>query len=553
MDTQDPAAAPRALPLRVLGAVAAAYAGVVQAGFVWDDVPLVVDNLQTGDLANLPRFFAEDLWASTPGHDGGSGYYRPLMLTSLAVERAVYGLWAPGHHLHSLAWHLLGVWALMRLGRPALGGWGAAVAGLVMGLHPMQSEAVVWIAARNDPMAAALGLLALERVAWARPGATGRLTVGGLLTLLAGLAKESVVLLPGMLLVIDLVGGRRPRLGPYLALGGGIGAVLLLRLLVGVDASGAPAAVGWSLVLRESPRLVGLLATRVVVPWPLHSGMALEWIDRVPVWRWAVGLGALPVGIGVAVAAARRGERGALVGLAWAALAAAPVIVPIADKGLVGERYLYLSIAGVGWMLGAGAGPRLLLAVGALALPAIAAIQVRVPDWRTDRTLWDAALARLETPYTLGSVGHTRMDAGEVAAAFELYTRAIDDRRPDLSVCANLVRAGSLLGNPPLAAQTGRWSARRGCDGAAFRGRYALALVAVGEVEEAGAVFAPVPTAAWEGAHVLVRGTLARLAGDVAGEADALGHPAAPPDALERIDGLTRAAESATIPAGGRP
>ena len=149
---------PRWLPAVVLGLVAVCYLPTLRAGFVWDDIPLVVQNQITGDLKNLLRFFQEDLWAATPGQDGGTGYYRPLMLLSLAVDRAIFGLWAGGHHLHNLAWHLCGTLGLMALARPLLGPWGAVVAGLCFGLHPMQSEAVIWIAARNDPMAAALGL-----------------------------------------------------------------------------------------------------------------------------------------------------------------------------------------------------------------------------------------------------------------------------------------------------------------------------------------------------------------------------------------------------------
>ena len=81
---------PRWLPAVVLGLVAVCYLPTLRAGFVWDDIPLVVQNQITGDLKNLPRFFQEDLWAATPGQDGGTGYYRPLMLLSLALDRAIF-------------------------------------------------------------------------------------------------------------------------------------------------------------------------------------------------------------------------------------------------------------------------------------------------------------------------------------------------------------------------------------------------------------------------------------------------------------------------------
>ena len=70
----------------------------------------------TGSLLNLPRF-AVDLWSTTPNPEvAGSGYYRPLVLLDFAIDRALFGLWAPGT-THSLAWHLGAVALLGALAR----------------------------------------------------------------------------------------------------------------------------------------------------------------------------------------------------------------------------------------------------------------------------------------------------------------------------------------------------------------------------------------------------------------------------------------------------
>ena len=122
-------------------AVGLLYGALGLAGFVWDDIPLIVENRITGDLANVPLFFLEDLWASS-GVSGGhaSGYYRPLMLLSLAVDRALWGLSPAGHHLHSVAWHLAASGVLLVLLRrlvpplPALLGTG------VFALHPLPNK-----------------------------------------------------------------------------------------------------------------------------------------------------------------------------------------------------------------------------------------------------------------------------------------------------------------------------------------------------------------------------------------------------------------------------
>ena len=105
------------------------YAPLYRAGFVWDDSALVVDNALTGDLwGTLGAIFKTDLWRTLKLAGADSGYYRPLMLLSLAVDRALFGLSAPAHHIHNVLWHVAcvgGVYAVIqRLAGviPALGG-----------------------------------------------------------------------------------------------------------------------------------------------------------------------------------------------------------------------------------------------------------------------------------------------------------------------------------------------------------------------------------------------------------------------------------------------
>ena len=138
---------PRQALLLLLALVGVAYVGALQAGFVWDDVPLVLRNRLTGDLANLPQFFAMDLWDGSPVDQGVSGYYRPLFLVSLAVDRALFGLSSVGAHAQSLLWHGIAVVLAFHLLRGWLGVERAFAAALVFGLHPIQSEAVIWVAA----------------------------------------------------------------------------------------------------------------------------------------------------------------------------------------------------------------------------------------------------------------------------------------------------------------------------------------------------------------------------------------------------------------------
>jgi hypothetical protein len=287
-----------------------------------------------------------------------------------------------------------------------------------------------------------------------------------------------------------------------------------------VDAAGLPSGVGWALLGSEAHRVSGLMATRLLLPWPLHTGVALEWIDRLPVWRWAVGLSVLPFAFGLASLAAARGRRQPLIGLAWATLALAPLVIPIADKGLLGERYLYLSVIGLGWALGAGAGRRRLAFGGLLAVPAVFMIQVRVADWRSDETLWQSALSRLDTPYLHGAVAHILQRNGDTVGALEAFVRALDDPRPDPSACTHAVQSATALGQAGLAAQVGHWSARKGCSGEAFDGRYGTALALAGDWERAGRVAARAGSSPSDEMLVVLRAALSRRRGETGAAVD---------------------------------
>ncbi len=469
-----------ALPLLLL-AVALAYWGIWTAGFVWDDAGLVLQNRLTGDLSNLPRFFAMDLWDGSPVDQGVSGYYRPLMLVSLALDRALVGFEPGFYHLHSLAWHLLAVAGAYALTRPALGWRGALVVAGLFGLHPVQSEAVIWVAGRNDPMAAALGLWALHAVAWVPPGRRQQATAL-VLTALAGFAKESVVLLPAMLLAVDAVAARRPDWRRHLPVLAGIGLVIGARALAGVGGATWPPDIGWRLLLARTPELLALVGRLLVLPTGLTAGHALEWLDRMPPGQRLLGLGGLVLwGLAVWVGW-RRSGRVALLGPAWTLLSLAPLVLPLADKGLFGERYLYLSLLGVGFTLATALrGKELVLLL--LAPLAVAGVQRRLPDWQDEARLWEQAVAATPTPYTWSGLGHIRRSRGQDAEALSLFVAALDDRLPDRTVCPQVVGTALAMGRPALAAQLGAWAAQKGCDSGAFQGQYAVALGFVGEWE----------------------------------------------------------------------
>jgi hypothetical protein len=532
---------PRQALLLLLALVGVAYVGALQAGFVWDDVPLVLRNRLTGDLANLPQFFAMDLWDGSPVDQGVSGYYRPLFLVSLAVDRALFGLSSVGAHAQSLLWHGIAVVLAFHLLRGWLGVERAFAAALVFGLHPIQSEAVIWVAARNDPMAAALGLGALCCLRAERPGPLAW-AGAALLTLLAGLTKESVVLLPALGLVLDLGQGRRPTLFRASPLLLGLGLALGMRALAGVGGATWPEESGWRLLIAESPRLFGLLGSWLVWPAPLSAAHTLEWLDRSSALR--IGLGAL-AGLGLLGAGLWPGEtaRARRAGLAWTALCLGPVLVPIADKGLVGERYAYLPLLGVGLLVAAALPASRAAWIGLLGLPAALAIGARCPDWRDDLSLWASAVEATPSPYASASYALALREAGRAEEALPFFVAALDDPLPYREACPRLLGTLIDLGRPGVAVQRGRWAKGQGCAGGAFRGQLARAYLLAGGVEEARAELVGAPPDP-EGRAVVVAAALHLLDGDEG--AFALLEAAEPAEA----EPLRRRAERLLVSAG---
>jgi hypothetical protein len=357
--------------------------------FVWDDQVLVVRNVLTDDVANLPRFFAVDLWSTVDAHgQEGTPYYRPMMLVELLIDRTLFGLSPLAHRLHSLLWHLLCVGLVWRF----LRGWrddavSATAAAALFALHPLHLELTAFVAARNDAMAAAGVLGALILLEGRRAG-PGRLLGAGACALYALLSKESAALLPGLLLVVDLARWGRPgQLARYGALlgAGAIWAGLRSRVALADMQGGA-----LSGALAGAPAALAFYARQLFNPLVYDP---TAYVDSVsPAW-WALAALAGLVGL-----LAARGGRAALAGLGLAGLTFAPALVGVHFAEMYAHRYVYLPLAGLALMVHAALAGRLSgrgrwVALGAAVGLALATLRAE-PVWASTRTFWEHVYAR---------------------------------------------------------------------------------------------------------------------------------------------------------------
>ena len=441
----------------VLGVALAASVTSLRNGFVYDDVPVVVEDRRIHSLARPSELLVSPYWAETMQ----DRLYRPATTVSLALD------WALGRgnaflfHATNVALHLLVVALVLTLAAPVLGG-AAAVAGLWFAVHPIHVEAYANVVGRSELLSAAAYLVAF--LAYSAEGAGARdaprsarralLAVTVLLSAaLAYAAKEHALTLPAALLLADAwlaraSGEPLPRVfGRHALLWTGVSVLALGYLaarghVLGTTFGGGSIASGLE-DLEAWERLVAMLPAFVVwlrlLVWPLH--LSADYAPNVFVpgaaLGWAHVAGATLVALTLVAAwVARRRAPALSFGVAWFWVTAAVSTNVLFPTGvLIGERLLYLPTVGVAIAVGALWRP---VANRKLAWPVVAALLVllgartleRIPVWRSPDTFLAARYRDAPESYrTYWERGSKAFDRGdlrtgerELLAAVRIYS-----------------------------------------------------------------------------------------------------------------------------------
>ncbi len=396
-------------------AVFGLYGPTLEYGFVQDDDSRVVLNPEVRSLERPGRFLTK---GSVQSVWGGRDVevYRPLTTFSFAVSYAFSGESPRGYHLVNKLFHACNsMQVFLLLTRLLRRTWPALAGALFFGVHPVQTEAVTWIAARANVLMGCLVLGAFllhlgrrEQQGWSR-----RAYSGGVLACFVGgmLAKEAAVLLPGLLGAYDWLvrdpedkGTRGGNTIYYVVLVAFAGVFLGIRHHV--LGTAAPAETE-SVVTAVLTSLRGMVDYLVMFVRPMGQSVEHPPVSQVSLFEPSVLL-SLTLHAGMVVLMiiwVRRGRVLSVLGIAWVyiALAAGSGMAP--GRGLVAERFAYLATAGVGLLFGtlmgsiAGAdvGKRWRLVtttgLGAVVLCGLAACTLwRNADWRDRVSLLESAL-----------------------------------------------------------------------------------------------------------------------------------------------------------------
>ena len=390
-------------------ATAAVYADSLSGPLIYDDHLWITWNQSIHNLASIGTVL------SAPTDPAVHG--RPVLSLTFALNYAVSGTSAWSYHLANLAIHVLAALVLFGIVRrtlamlpgafpgerdrffPALG------AALLWAVHPLQTEAVTYVAQRAESLMGLFYLLTLYCfIRGVEMPGSRRWRLLAVLSCLLGMAtKEVMVTAPLIVLAYDrtfVAGSFRGALGARGALYAGLaGTWLALALLMGgFGGRGLGYGLGftwWSYALLESWVILHYLLLSLW-PFPLVFDYGTNLVgtvaDTIP---WACLLLCL---VGATFLAFRRRPALGFAG-AWFLLILAPAssVVPVAFQPMA-EHRMYLSLAAVTVLASIGAwrwlGTRCVPVVlaGAAVLGTLAAFRNR--DYRSEVAIWGDTVLR---------------------------------------------------------------------------------------------------------------------------------------------------------------
>ena len=340
--------------------------------FAFDDLLIIIENTSIQDLATLPEALVSPYWPNEYGRD--LGLWRPLATAFYGVQWAFWGENPAMFHVLNVVLHgvvtALVVLVLAELAPLAL----AFVAGLLFAAHPVHAEAVANVVGLAEVLSSALYLGAC--LVFLRAGERITLLAGGAITLLfvlAFLAKESAVTLPGVLFLLD--GARdnvgfkealsyvRRRWAIYVSLTTAAGLILIARYAVLGSVASPLAPLGAALLQDDVARIWTVAST-----WPHYFRLLFFPLDLsadyspavIPLafdWTASGTLGALLLLGTLAMALRLWGTRTLGVdrtsprlfsfGVLWLVITLSPVSNVLFLSGvLLAERTLYLPSVG---------------------------------------------------------------------------------------------------------------------------------------------------------------------------------------------------------------
>lgn len=325
------------LLLLILVIIIATYAMSLRYGFVsWDDEMLVVSN----DLLRQP--FLHIVVKAFTSYE--PELYAPLTTLSYAIEYKLFGLQPFVFHADNLLLHLINVVLIYLIilrvtGKKLL----SLLTVFLWGLHPLNTETVVWISARKDLLATVFALGSV--LTYLRAREDHRYPWVSIVLFLCGLlAKVAIAPLPLVLFLYDWVHHRSireilHRTAPFFA----AAFVLVIVAVFGKDQNFGSLSIVETLLL--SAHAIWFYLIKLLYPIPLLIAypveLPIDWLEM----RYLLSISVFIIAL-IALWVFRR-YRFVLVGAAWYLLFLLPSFASFNRAGEISyasDHYSYLAI-----------------------------------------------------------------------------------------------------------------------------------------------------------------------------------------------------------------
>lgn len=184
----------------------------LRSTFVYDDHEFVMRNPGVTQ-SSFTQIFTEHY----PAHHPDQGLYRPLITLSYKIDAALFGLPAQPHltatffHTTNIIVHAIVVLLLVLLLRrlyPELATLPLLICAGLFAFHPLATESVCWVSGRAELFAGLFLLVCLNVFIYFRVSGSRPLLYSAAFLIafvLALLSKESSIVLPGLIVIFELV------------------------------------------------------------------------------------------------------------------------------------------------------------------------------------------------------------------------------------------------------------------------------------------------------------------------------------------------------------
>ncbi len=419
---------PRAKYFIIAAAVFLVFGQAVTYDFVWDDFLFIVNNESIRSFSSIPSFFTH----------GSEELYRPLRSVFFTFAYFIFGLNPAPYHLMGLVFHIIASVLVMRIleccgFKPKQVLFG----GLVFALHPVHIQKFA-MATPSFDLVGDLCLLGatVSYLGFRRGDFRKGLTVSVLLFAVGLLISETVVSFPFLVLMLELLFDRLPKLSAAQRRFYWISLFLVLIVYLMVRT----AVLGQIQRPHHEFNLVALYMSMMpvfiyyfrllIVPYPLCPDPPLETFLEHPFNELTII--SLVIVAAVIVLAWLAGKREKLVAVAvfWFFLAILPNSNIIPTGTLMAERYLYLPSVGLSILAAlilsrqSEKGNR----VAAVFLIYLAALSfLQIPAWKNEETLWKTTLAlKPRSEIALKNLGKAYYDNGEITEAKKVFNRMLN-------------------------------------------------------------------------------------------------------------------------------